>query len=70
VNVDRQEYFVVRFTDGWKIISGGRRWGRFEFQVDAVEAALRLASGAARNGLRAEVLVQGMWGELAPVRAA
>jgi hypothetical protein len=66
----RVEYFVVRFTDGWTIISGGRRWGRFDLQADAVDAALRLSAGAARQGVTAEVVVQAMWGELAPVNAA
>ena len=52
------EYVVLRFTDGWKVLSGARRWGRFAFQVDAVEAALRLARAAAAKGMDARVTVQ------------
>lgn len=61
------EYVVLRFTDGWKVICGARRWGRFAFQVDAVEAALRLARAAAAKGLNAKVTVQDLWGRLTPL---
>jgi len=63
----RVEYVVVRFTDGWKILCGPRRWGRFAFQVDAVEAALRLARRAIGRGLDARVLVQELWGQVTPL---
>ena len=55
---------VIRISDGWTIIAGGKRWGRFSYQVDAEEAALRLAARAADKGDAVEVLVQGPFGEL------
>jgi hypothetical protein len=60
------EYVVLRFTDGWKILCGARRWGRFAFQVDAVEAALRLARAAVAKGVETRVVVQDLWGQLSP----
>lgn len=64
------EYVVVRFTDGWKVLSGAKRWGRFAFQVDAVEAALRLARKAAAKGQDVRVLVQDIWGRITPLEFA
>ena len=63
-------YCVVRFVDGWKILVGGRRWGCFDFQVDAIDAAVRLAADATQKGYAPEILVQGPWGEVAPLRVA
>jgi hypothetical protein len=64
------EYVVLRFTDGWKVVCGARRWGRYAFQVDAVEAALRLARAALAKGLDARVTVQDLWGRLTPLEVA
>ena len=58
------EFAVVRFIDGWRILAGARRWGRFSYRVDAEEAALRLAADARAGGRNARVLVQGSDGQL------
>ncbi len=58
---------IVRFRDGWTVISGGRKWGRFAFKVDAEEAALRLAQEANAKGAPVEIVVQGSWGEMTPM---
>jgi hypothetical protein len=55
---------VIRLADAWTIVASGKRWGRFAYQVDAEEAALRLAGKAASRGETAEVLIQGRWGEM------
>jgi len=60
---------VVRFHDGWTLVAGGRKWGRFAFKVDAEEAAIRLARKAVAGGDRVEIMVQGDWGELTPMEA-
>lgn len=66
MQIEQQEYAVVRFTDGWRVLIQGRGWKRFEYQVDAVEAALRLGRKALAEGRRVRVLVQGITGELTP----
>ena len=58
------EFAVIRFVDGWRILAGARRWGRFSYRVDAEEAALRLAADARAGGRNAQVLVQGSDGQL------
>ena len=58
------EFAVVRYIDGWRILAGARRWGRFTYRVDAEEAALRLADNARTGGRDARVLVQGSDGQL------
>jgi hypothetical protein len=58
---------VVRFRDGWTLISAGRKWGRFAFKVDAEEAALRLAHQARARGAPVQIMVQGSWGEMTPM---
>ena len=58
------EFAVIRFVDGWRILAGARRWGRFSYRVDAEEAALRLAADARTGGRDARVLVQGSDGQL------
>lgn len=55
---------VIRFGDGWTLIANGKKWGRFAYQVDAEEAALRLSDRAARDGKPVEVFVQSPWGEM------
>ena len=64
------ELVVVRFTDGWRILAGNRRWGRFNYCVDAEEAALRLSAPARRAGQDVRILVQGSTGELRPLDVA
>ncbi len=59
---------IVRFRDGWTLIAGGRKWGRFAFKVDAEEAALRLAKQAEAKGAPVQILVQGSWGEMTPMK--
>jgi hypothetical protein len=68
----RDEEFcaVVRVGDVWRLVHSGRQWGRFDYQVDAVEAALRLARKAATRGRRIEVLIQDRWGEVSPLAVA
>lgn len=61
---------VVRLRDHWTIIANGKRGGRFPFRVDAEEAALRLAEGATAQGQASEVLVQGVGGEMRPLKTA
>jgi hypothetical protein len=56
--------------DGWRLLHSGRRWGRFDYQVDAVEAAIRLARQAVGEGEPVEVLVHDRWGALSPLRVA
>lgn len=55
---------VVRFPDGWRILARNRRWGRFDYRVDAEEAALRLARKAKAHGQEVQLLVQDPQGEL------
>ena len=62
--LERDVFAVVRYPDGWRILTNGQRWGRFAFRVDAEEAALRLAAKAEAAGQHAEVLVQDSSGEL------
>ncbi|HEX7887006.1 MAG TPA: hypothetical protein VF474_13605 [Phenylobacterium sp.] len=61
---DVQEIAVVYFADGWRIIAGNHRWGRYAFRVDAEEAALRVAAQAAARGQAVKILVHGRCGEL------
>jgi hypothetical protein len=58
------EFAVLRFVDGWQIVTDARRWGRFRYCVDAEDAALRLAADARAAGRDARVLVQGPDGQL------
>lgn len=55
---------VIYFTDGWRIVAGRHRWGRYRYRVDAEEAALRLAAKARARGAAIEVVVQDNRGEL------
>lgn len=59
------EITIVHFPDGWRILAEGRRWGRFNYRVDAEEAALRLARKLRAQGSDARVTVQSLTGELA-----
>jgi hypothetical protein len=59
-----EDFIVIRFGDGWCMLHSGRRWGRFTFQVDAEQAAIRLAGTARAGGRDAGVYVQSQTGEL------
>ena len=52
------EWAIVRFADGWSVVAGDRRFGRFDYRVDAEEEALRLAAAARQRGEEIVVLVQ------------
>ena len=58
---------VVRIGDVWRLVHSGRQWGRFDYEIDAVEAAIRLTRKAMAAGRRMEVLVQDRWGEVSPL---
>lgn len=67
----QQQITVFYCPDGWwRIHAEGRRWGRFQYRVDAEEAALRLAAKACSRGREAQVLVQQRYGELLPLKIA
>lgn len=55
---------VVRFVDGWRLVSRGRRWGRFAHRAGAETAAWRLAALAQDLGQDVELIVQERHGEL------
>jgi hypothetical protein len=61
---------IVHFPDGWRILADEARWGRFEFRVDAEEAALRLARKAREAGRDVSIWVQDMSGRLEGLHAA
>jgi hypothetical protein len=61
---------VLRFAEGWRIVDQRHRWGRFQYRVDAEEAALRLASRIKGEGREVQVLVQQGDGELRPLKVA
>ena len=46
------EITVLHFPDGWwRLVTGGARKGRFQYRVDAEEAALGLAARMAKAGV-------------------
>jgi hypothetical protein len=55
---------VVHFADGWRLVSRGRRWGRFWARADAEVAAVRLAHTAEAHGGSLRLLSQEPWGEM------
>ena len=64
------EFTIVHFPDGWRILAGGKRWGRFPYRVDAEEAALRLVDKLRAEGGEARVLAQSPTGEIDQLRIA
>jgi hypothetical protein len=58
------ELVIVHFADGWRILVGGQRQGRYRYRVDAEEAALRLQAKARANGEDLAIVVQDPRGEL------
>ena len=67
---DIREIAVMYFPEGWRIVAGRHRWGRYAFRVDAEEAALKLALRARRQGHEVTVLVQERHGEMRRLSAA
>jgi hypothetical protein len=63
------ELVVVRIAGSWSIMVDGRRRGRFDYEVDAVEGALRLAEELRAGDRTVRVLLQDRFGELRPVEA-
>jgi hypothetical protein len=61
---------VLRFPDGWRILAAHGRWGRFDYRVDAEEAALRLARQARAEGREVSIWVQDICGRLEGLNAA
>jgi hypothetical protein len=61
---DKEQLSVVRFAEGWRILAAGLWRGRFEHQVDAIEAAIRLAGDAHCGGHEVAVVVQDRFGRL------
>jgi hypothetical protein len=55
---------LVRFADGWRLVTAKRTWGRFDFLVDAEEAALRVSARMTQDGRAVQMLRQGRAGEL------
>jgi hypothetical protein len=61
INIDEQ--IAVIFMGGdWRIIKNGIAGAHFDYQIDATEAARRLARDACSRGLSAELLVQDRFG--------
>jgi hypothetical protein len=50
------ELFVLRNGDRWTVMADGISRGSFDYQVDAEEAAIRLARGAQAKGCRSGVM--------------
>lgn len=59
------EYAIIYFSDGWRVLRGAERLGRFPYRVDAEEAALRFCADHDEGG--AVVLVQRANGRLLPL---
>jgi hypothetical protein len=66
---DMKTFGVIRQGDVWIIVADGRRWGRFQYRVDAEEAALRLATRAATEGKAVSVVVQDAGGQIVPLKS-
>ena len=58
---------VVRSRGGWRVLCANGSTGDYAFQVDAEDAALRVARAAQPSGCRVEILVQQPGGELRPL---
>lgn len=62
-----REFAVVRVEDGWCVLSRERRSRRFDYRIDAEEAALKLCHEAEGRGASVKLLVQDGGGQLRPV---
>lgn len=58
------ELVVLRSPGGWRVVGPNGSWRKFDYRVDAEEAALRLASQAETSGGSVKVLVQDCGGRL------
>jgi hypothetical protein len=67
---DPLRLMIVHFPDGWRLLAGQARWGRFDYRVDAEEAAIRLARQARNAGRDVSIWVQDMCGRLEGLSAA
>lgn len=63
-NHSDEQFAVLRFAAEWRVLRNGRDSGHFDYQVDAVETAIRLADTARREGRTVEVLVQDKCGQI------
>ena len=43
---ERGQCVVLYFAEGWRLMLDAQKRGRFDYQVDAIEAALRNADGS------------------------
>ena len=57
---------VVRSRGGWRVLCANGSTGDYAFQVDAEDAALRVAKACQPTGGQVEILVQQPGGELRP----
>ena len=69
------ELVVVRMAGEWTIMVDSRKRGRFDYEVDAVDAALRMADQLRATHPSVKLLLQDRFGEVRafedePVRAA
>jgi hypothetical protein len=63
-----EEQIAVIWMGGeWRIIRNGIAGAHFDYQIDATEAADRLARDASAKGRATELLVQDRFGELETV---
>jgi hypothetical protein len=62
-----QQLTILRLAGLWRLYRNGQDAGRFDYQVDAVDHALRLASEAREHGSSTEILLQDPCGRLDPI---
>jgi hypothetical protein len=58
------QFGILRVSGQWRLYRNGQDAGRFDYQVDAVDCAQRLASTARVHGSSTEILVQDPCGRL------
>ncbi|HEY8614668.1 hypothetical protein [Phenylobacterium sp.] len=63
------QFAVIWYGGRWTLIAPGVRYDRYASRESALAAAQRLAAQARRQGYEAEVLVQGVGGELTQLAA-
>ena len=66
VPTDHHAYFGGKRV----LVTGGARKGRYQYRVDAEEAALGLAARMAKTGHAVSIFVQQPFGELLLLKAA
>lgn len=67
VGSSREELAVIRVSGDWRVYKNGQDAGRFDYKIDAIEAAMRLVAKAQHAGTPAQILVQDPCGELSPL---